>query len=130
MTKERTKNEIISDLKAEVENLRYKLERLESENKDNGDFINVLMDIFEINEYSWAGSKYDQIIEKAKTITYEHNNLVNERNSEIKFLRIENDRFFNLIRSLSGDKTLEKEIEMTFNNPSVTGDMKIYKKFN
>lgn len=112
MSKQRTKDEIISDLKSEIVGLCNKVGRLETKNQELNNFVDELKKIFEIDEYSWSGDKYSKIIEASKFVVNKNDELVNYRDAEVNILRNENNKFFNLIRSLAGDKTLEKEMEM------------------
>lgn len=71
--------------------------------------------IYAVKAELWGSGSYkydfDDILVEVKKIVESGERDITHREAELELLKIENIRYWNLIRSLTGDKTLEKDLE-------------------
>jgi hypothetical protein len=104
--KKRTKNQIIEDLKKEIVRLVNEGEDIKSRNKDWKVFYGELFFLlYGIEEKFYFDTK-DKTIEKIKEIIKEKE-LMERTINDLEKL---NDKYWQLIRGIAGDKTLEMEL--------------------
>lgn len=99
----KTKQQIIDDLQSESEALKKTLKTAENL------LYKIKVELWEEDSYKYNDA---DILREVMRINASSQSDRGYRNSELELLRAENNRFWLLIRSLSGDKTLEKELEM------------------
>jgi hypothetical protein len=107
----RTKNQIIEDLKAEIVRLVNESEDLKNRNKDWKAFYSELFFILYGAEERFYFDTKDKTIEKIKEIIKEKE-LMERMINDLEKL---NDKYWQLIRGIAGDKTLEMEINQKEN---------------
>ena len=95
-------------LLAELEEKQKEIKRLENI------LYSIKLELWDSASYQY---KVEDIIPEIKSLANKEGIAIERRNTTIEILKDENYRYWMLIRSLSGDKTLEKEFERKNLNP-------------